>query len=57
MDKHHGNVKFFISEEVRRLIGYKSNNEITHTQFISRLWAVMSHYPLNEEEFVPMTAL
>ena len=50
MEKHHGNVKFFISEEVRRLIGYKSNNEITHTQFI------MSHYPLNDEEFVPMPA-
>ena len=56
MDKHHGNVKFFISEEVRELIGYKSNNEITHTQFLSRLWAVMSHYPLNDEEFVPMPA-
>ena len=26
LDKHHGNVKFFISEVVRRLIGYKSNN-------------------------------
>ena len=26
IDKHHGNIKFFISEEVRRLIGYKSMN-------------------------------
>ena len=56
LEKHHGNVKFFVSEQVRGFIGYKSHNEITHTQFLSRLWAVMSNYPLNDEEFVPMPA-
>ena len=56
LENHHGNVKFFISEQVRNLIGYKSNNVIPHTQFLSRLWTVMSNYPLNEAEFVPMPA-
>ena len=27
--KHHGNIKFFISEELRKLIGYKSMNCIS----------------------------
>ena len=54
--KHHGNTKFFISEQVRKFIFHHSHNVLTHTQFLARLWSVMSYYPLNDEEFIPMPA-
>ena len=56
LENHHGNVKFFVSEQLRKLIGYHYDNVITHSQFIGRLWKVMSFYPLNEEEFIPVPA-
>ena len=56
LKNHHGNAKFFISEQVRAFIGHHSHNVLTHTQFLSRLWSVMSWYPLNDEEFIPMPA-
>ena len=56
LKKHHGNVKFFISEQVRTFIGHHSHNVLTHTQFLARLWSVMSYYPLNDTEFIPMPA-
>ena len=37
LQKHHGNVRFFISEQVRKLIGHHPHNIITHTQFLARL--------------------
>ena len=44
LENHHGNVKFFVSEQMRKLIGYHYDNVITHSQFIGRLWKVMSFY-------------
>ena len=50
---HHGNVKFLVSDELRSMIGHHSGNVITNYIFVKRLWAFMSHHPLNEVYFVP----
>ena len=35
------------------MIGHHSGNVITNYIFVKRLWAFMSHHPLNEVYFVP----
>ena len=50
---HHGNVKFLVWDELRSMIGHHSGNVITNYIFVKRLWAFMSHHPLNEVYFVP----
>ena len=52
--KHHGHVKFIISDTLRHLIGRHSDYVITNYMFTKKLWAFMSHRPLNEiEGFIP----
>ena len=52
--KHHGHVKFIISDTLRHLIGRHSDYVITNYMFTKKLWAFMSHLPLNEiEGFIP----
>ena len=50
---HRGNVKFLVSDKVIEMIGHHSGNVITNFMFVKRLWAFMSHHPLNEVYFVP----
>ena len=51
--KHHGNVKYIISDQLKAAIGHHSSNLITNYQFAKRLWAYMSHFPVNADEFIP----
>ena len=43
--KHHGHVKFIISDTLRHLIGRHSDYVITNYMFTKKLWAFMSHRP------------
>ena len=52
--KHHGHVKFIISDSLRHLIGRHSDYVITNYMFTKKLWAFMSHLPMNEfQGFIP----
>ena len=51
--KHHGNVKYLISDQLKAAIGHHTGNVITNYQFARRLWAYMSHFPVNADEFIP----
>ena len=51
--KHHGNVKYLISDQLKAAIGHHTGNVITNSQFARRLWAYMSHFPINADEFIP----
>ena len=51
--KHHGNVKFIISDPLRNLIGRHSSHMITNYIFTKKLWAFMSHLPLRASGFIP----
>ena len=51
--KHHGNVKYLISDQLKAAIGHHSGSVITNYQFAKRLWAYMSHFPVNADEFIP----
>ena len=51
---HHGNVKFIVSQALRTFIGHHENNVMTNYIFVKRLWAAMSHLPLNVDTgFLP----
>ena len=51
---HHGNVKFIVSQPLRTFIGHHENNVMTNYIFVKRLWAAMSHLPLNiDTGFLP----
>ena len=51
--KHHGNVKYLISDQLKDAIGHHSGSIIQNYQFARRLWAFMSHFPVNADEFIP----
>ena len=51
--KHHGNVKYLISDQLKAAIGHHSGSVIQNYQFARRLWAYMSHFPINANEFIP----
>ena len=42
-----------ISDQLKAAIGHYSGSVITNYQFAKRLWAYMSHFQVNADEFIP----